>query len=531
MPHASRILPFVLAGFTLIPAKVHRIGLFLGMDRGLASEPPLKFAARDARQMAELFRQSGLYQKHELFEVTNKPLERVRRTMAEVEEAAKAKRAEGDQTHLFVYFSGHGDAQSLHVHGGKLDRQDLIGWMNDIPVDLKILVLDACESGNFLRAKGARFVDAKPMRAEREAKNRGSVIITSTSRGELAQESDEYQGAVFTHHLLNGLRGLANYNGDAWIGLEEAFEYSRRATHMDMALGGDLKQTPSFDLDMVGGQDPSLLPVDRGQSRVLLRNFPAGNLEILDAHSLTTRSKVWLSGSDSLGFSLAAGSYLFRFEEGGKDWLHTATFGKDATPTLDRKAFKPKVNWAWTSKGAGHRVKLAGFQPSIGFPHPFPRIPMRMGRLDHVTRTAAGKTSLGLGMATGSLADEGTGLASDFRVYRGSAAHVRYLAGNRRLRLYAGGLAAYNLVRQETTDSRFGGREVQAANGPVPAVIVDWAPLYQVGAPFELEWAVWGRFWVSAEAVYSLYAFEDAGRGRYRARLELEPFLGLGMSF
>ena len=526
-----RLLTIVLGCLSLAPAKIHRIGLFLGMDRGLASEPPLKFASRDARQMGEVFRQSGLYSPHEMFEVSNAPLDRVRAAMGEVEAAAKAPREAGDQTYLFVYFSGHGDSQSLHVQNGKLDREDLIAWMNGIPVDLKILVLDACESGNFLRSKGARLLeDAAQVRIDKESMNRGSIIISSTSRGELAQESDEYQGAVFTHHLVNGLRGLANYNGDGWIGLEEAFEYSRRATHMDMALGGDLKQNPSFDLDLVGGSDPGLIPVLRGRSHLMLRNFPSGNLEIMDSHSLTSISKVWLSGADSLDFNLPAGSYLFRIREGVQEFLHSASLAKNGSLVIERQAFRPKVKWNWTAKG-GSQVRLAGFQPSFGFTHPYPGIPMRMGRMDYLIRTASAKRDIGLGIATGSASDSAARQSADLTQYRASVSQVHFLAGSRRLRLYSGGLAAFSLVREELTDLRFNGLPVQSAGGPVPANTTHWSNLYQLGMPFELEWAVWGRLWLSGEAVYSLYGYEDTGRGRFRVRLELEPFLGLGMHF
>jgi hypothetical protein len=511
-------------------AGIHRISLFIGMDQGLESEASLRFAARDAREMAAIFRQSGLYPSDGLILLTNASMESVRQAMRSLETAALRWRKQGDQTYVFLYFSGHGDAQSLHIGGSKLMREDLVAWLNGLPCELKIVVLDACESGDFLRSKGGRFLQDLPVQIENNLKSRGSIIVTSTSRGELAQESDEYKGAVFTHHLANGLRGLADYNGDGWIGLQEAFEYSRRATSMDMAKNGSLRQNPSFDLDLVGASDPGLIPIDNGKSWMLLRHFPAGNLDIYDANSLDRVARVWLSGSDSLAYRIQSGGYLFRFQEGGKEFLHTDIVGNGGGALIDRRKFREQVRGAWASKG-GRPVRLKGLQTTFGTPHPFPGIPMRMSRIDYVKRTAGAKEAVSLGFAAGGNRDTSTKLSSDIEFYRLGVSKSFFLAGSRRLRLSGGGLASYSLVRQSMTDERFGGSPIPTGSGFIPAETTQWANLYQVGAPFELEWAVFGRFWLSGEAVYSLYGYKDVGNDRLRVRMELEPFVNIGFHF
>ena len=369
-----RFLALILCiGFTA-RAEVRRLALFIGMDHGLASESPLKFAARDAKEMARVFRQSGLYGSDKIIELSNASWDQVRKAMDAIKTSAQEGKNQGNQTNLFLYFSGHGDAKSLHIGGTKLMRDDLVAWLNGLSCELKIVVLDACESGDFLRSKGGRFLQDLPVHVENDLKSRGSIIVSSTSRGELAQESDEYQGAVFTHHFINGLRGLANYNGDSWVGLQEAFEYSRRATSMDMAIEGNLKQNPSFDLDLVGGADPGLIPFDKGKSWMLLRNFPTGTLEIYDANSLGHVSRVWLTGADSLEYRLPPGGYLFRFREGGREFIHTSAVARNKPSEIDRNKFQEKVRWNWTKKG-GPAVKLNGFQTAYGAPIPSPAFP------------------------------------------------------------------------------------------------------------------------------------------------------------
>jgi hypothetical protein len=523
---------FILLTLDLpLKAEIHRISLFIGMDHGLNSEPALKFASRDAKVMAGIFQQSGLYQSEGIVLLTNTSSESLRQSMKSITTSTLKWKRQGDQSYLFVYFSGHGDAQSLHVQGSKLERNDLVAWLNDLPSELKIMVLDACESGDFLRAKGGHFLQDLPVQIENNLKSRGSVIISSTSRGELAQESDEYQGAVFSHHFQNGLRGLADYNGDGWIGLQEAFEYSRRATRMDMAKEGGLQQNPSFDFDLVGGSDPGLIPIDNGRSWMMLRHFPSGNLDVFDANSLNRVARVWLSGADSLAYRIPTGGYLFRFHEGGKEFLHTNIVDRNGGILIDRRKFQEKVPGSWASKGRGPVVYLDGLQTGIGAPHPFPGISMRMARADFVTRTAGAKRTISIAYATGSRTDTTVKATNDLQMYRLGGSKAFFMAGSRRLRLSGGGLLSYSLVRQDLTDFRFPGSEIPIGSEFAPAKTRQWANLYQLGVPLELEWSAFGRFWVSGEAVYSVYGYRDSGRDGFRLRMALEPYLNFGMHF
>jgi caspase domain-containing protein len=522
-------MALICAGFSA-RAEIHRISLFIGMDQGLASESELRFASRDAREMAGIFRQSGIYATDDIVLLANTSMESVRLAMKSIESSAARWKKRGEPTYIFIYFSGHGDAQSLHINGLKLKRDDLVAWLNGLPCELKIVVLDACESGDFLRSKGGRFLQDLPVQIENNLKSRGSIIVSSTSRGELAQESDEYQGAVFTHHLKNGLRGLADYNGDGWIGLQEAFEYSRRATSMDMAMEDGLKQNPSFDLDLVGGGDPGLIPIDNGKSWMLLRYFPTGNLDVYNANSLDRVARIWLSGSDSLAYRIPTGDYLFRFHEAGKEYILAGKVGRRGGDFIDRRRFQEKIQGTWTSKG-GPAISLNGFQATLGAPHPFPRIPMRMSGLDYVKRTAGAKQTLSFGFGRGSQADTATKLSTDVELYRLGYSKVFFLAGSRSVRLSAGGLASYGLVRQYLTDNRFAGSSIPTVSRFEPAGTKSWSDLYQLGAPIELEWAIYGRFWIAGEIDYSIYGYMDGGSDRFRTRLEMEPFVQFGFHF
>jgi hypothetical protein len=511
-------------------AEVRRLALFVGIDQGLEDEARLHFAARDAKGMEALFRQTGLYRSEDIVLLANPDLDAVRKAMDRLAADAARLKSQGSPVQLFVYFSGHGDSKSLHIRGRKLMRDDLVAWLNKLPSELKIVVLDACESGDFLRSKGGRFLQDLPVRNDENLKSHGVVIVTSTSRGEVAQESDEYEGAVFTHHLENGLRGLADYSGDGWVSLQESFEYARRATAMDAALEGSLQQNPSFDLDLVGGSDPGLVPLDRGKSWVRFRHFPAGKLEIFDANSLDRIARVWLTGSDSLDYRIPGGSYLFRFREGGRDWLYTSSVARTGGATVDRKEFRERVAGTWTSKG-GYAVRLQGIESALGAPHPFPSASMGMGRLAWVQRTAAHKTAVSLGIGRGFASDDATALSTRLDIYQLAARRTWFLAGTRRLHFLAGGMAGWDWVRQTVRDGRFGGRPIPLAAGTGPVETTSWFDMAQAGVPTELEWNAYRALWLIGELDYTVYAYRDNGSKSWRARLEMEPFVQVGLHF
>jgi hypothetical protein len=117
------------------------------------------------------------------------------------------------------------------------------------------------------------------------------------------------------------------------------------------------------------------------------------------------------------------------------------------------------------------------------------------------------------------------------QLYRGGVSRTFFIAGSRRLRFSAGGLAAYNLVRQSLTDSRFPGPTLPTATGFESPQQTDWFDLYQAAVPMELEWNVFSRFWITGELDYSVYGYQERGADRFRTRLEMEPFLHMGFHF
>jgi hypothetical protein len=149
----------------------------------------------------------------------------------------------GQQPVVVVFYSGHGTVKeggngALTLHDGELDRQVLYEEvLAPLEGALIHLLVDACHAEATVRPRDAQaaVVDVSPGQL-------GSYLATATlsrfprvgtvmasSQDAQAHEWDLYQGGVFTHELLSGLRGGADVNGDRRI------EYSEMAAFLAAA--------------------------------------------------------------------------------------------------------------------------------------------------------------------------------------------------------------------------------------------------------------------------------------------------------
>src|SRR5438552_3542174 len=88
-----------------------------------------------------------------------------------------------------------------------------------------IVAGQACRRGLWTQSKGLTVeppleqVDLVPLTSE------GTALLSSSSGLESAHEAEAIRGSFFTHHLVGGLLGAADRDGDGAVTLEEAFEY------------------------------------------------------------------------------------------------------------------------------------------------------------------------------------------------------------------------------------------------------------------------------------------------------------------
>lgn len=157
---------------------------------------------------------------------------------------------------LVLYFSGHGvrdELGALYLAVKNTSRAKLraTGIKSDFIREAmdqshsrrQVLILDCCNSGAFSQgtkaATGASIGTASAFEA-----GYGRIILTASDSTQYAWEGDKVIGetdnSLFTHFLVEGLKGEADLNGDGHITVDELYDYAYEKVKLATP-----KQTPS----------------------------------------------------------------------------------------------------------------------------------------------------------------------------------------------------------------------------------------------------------------------------------------------
>jgi serine/threonine protein kinase len=172
-------------------------------------------------------------------------------------------RAEGAELAV-IYFAGHGmvqqvgaaeegfllayDADPDMVVGRGVSMTDLAKWVKGLNAGAVVVILDCCHSGKVLlrdaTARGpTRDLGLGPAILQ-GITGKGRFLIASCDEGQKSIESPERKHGLFTYHLLKGLAGAADRDGDRRVGLAELFSYISTEVAHDARVKFGLEQTP-----------------------------------------------------------------------------------------------------------------------------------------------------------------------------------------------------------------------------------------------------------------------------------------------
>ena len=208
--------------------KTPKVALIVGVDRHASSGmPDLRYAVADARAMQEALTASGFgYQVRLLLDA--------KVTRASVLWALHESIASmGGKGTLIVYYSGNGfeddsgrqylvtyETDPTRPLGTALPLSIVADALRKSTVPHKLIVVDACRSSG-PGPRGHRGLDsplpdlfyAKTNPTAALANVPGLHILEAASHGQASFEEPQFGHGVFTHFLLEGLRGKAANNG------------------------------------------------------------------------------------------------------------------------------------------------------------------------------------------------------------------------------------------------------------------------------------------------------------------------------
>jgi uncharacterized caspase-like protein len=313
---------------------VERYAVLVGSNRGAESDGPLRYAESDATRMYDVLHDLGGFEPANLVLLRGESADTVRSTLIAVNDRIRQARALPDtQAMLVLYFSGHADADDLHVGPDKLAISELVRLVRGSAADFRLVVLDACRSGALTRTKGGTVREPFAV-PDDSLPGDGLAFLTASSESEDAQESDALGGSFFTHALVSGLLGAADRDGDGAVVLDEAYRYAYAVTLRGTSRTLAGTQHPTFRYDLRGQGElvltrPEAYAGQRGQL-----HFPDGYAFLImrdDADGSVIAELAERSASREL--SLRPGRYFVRAR--GPDVLYEGALEAPAGASVE----------------------------------------------------------------------------------------------------------------------------------------------------------------------------------------------------
>jgi hypothetical protein len=180
-------------------------------------------------------------------------------------------RSAGEDSTAVLFFSGHGgrvkkgratthyliphDCDPDDLEGTAIPGKELAKMLRKVRARRLLVFFDCCYAGGVGVAKGV--ADFKSGLEERYyaqlGKGAGRVIMASSRADEVSLVLDDMKNSLFTHHLLDALRGKAATASDGLIRVFEVFTYVSR----EVPLQG--RQQPIFKADDLENNFPIAL--------------------------------------------------------------------------------------------------------------------------------------------------------------------------------------------------------------------------------------------------------------------------------
>jgi hypothetical protein len=249
------------------PDRVTGTALVVGVGRYRSSQiQPLLYAARDARALAALLADAdtcGIPQER-IALLTDRRARRAN-ILGHLSRWLRERTWEGDVA--LIYFAGHGtqqtngpneegyllpfDADPDDIVTHEIAMAEVAHLIDAIKARAVVVILDCCHSGHILSREGVAFrssprdMGLRPAAIERlTGKNR--FLIAACDEGQKSIESDKHKHGLFTFHLMQGMKGKADRDGDGRVGIAELFNYVSAAVARDAREEFHCEQKPWF---------------------------------------------------------------------------------------------------------------------------------------------------------------------------------------------------------------------------------------------------------------------------------------------
>jgi hypothetical protein len=314
-----------------------RLALVIGSHEGGQGRDRLIYAGSDAAAFRRTLEELGGLREGDATLLVDPDSVRILRALDDLEARVRALKRAGSRVEALVYYSGHANEKGLLLGTQGIDYRVFRTRMNSLGADVRIAVVDACESGALTRLKGGHTAPA--FLVDKSIRSEGYAILTSSSESESAQESDRVGGSFFTNALNSGLRGAADASRDGKVTLHEAYQFAYNETlaRTETSRGGP--QHAGYDIQLNGSGDVVLTDLRQGSSFADLSEDLTGRLFIRDSTGHLVAELQKPAGRD-MRLGLSAGVYEVRLLRDGAWRTASVTLPENQATLLTPATFR-----------------------------------------------------------------------------------------------------------------------------------------------------------------------------------------------
>ena len=135
-----------------------RVGLLVANNIGAAGRPALRYAEQDASDLASVLIQLGGFQADDVHVLRGHSLRDVLAALVDLKRQIADSQSRGTRVVVLFYFSGHSDGQALELGAERWPFADVRRDLHALGADIRIEIIDSCQSGGLLTEKGGSLV-------------------------------------------------------------------------------------------------------------------------------------------------------------------------------------------------------------------------------------------------------------------------------------------------------------------------------------------------------------------------------------
>ena len=329
---------------------IERYALIAASNNGGDGRVQLQYAESDALAMSKVFREIGGVSSSNSTILLSPSKKQIEDSLQGIRHRMKTETTSDQRAEFIFYYSGHSDETGLLLKDGKYLYKDLRAEITNVSADIKIAILDSCQSGAFTRLKGG--IRTAPFILNSANQITGSVFLAASSASEASQESDVIGGSFFTHYFVSALRGAADISGDKQITLNEAYLYAYNETlaQTEASLVG--AQHPEYNIQIAGAGDIILTDINTSSSTLTVPRDIIGRLYIRDANGALVIELNKVSNKE-IGIALDPNQYSLVLEKNPEVYRSKLKLQAGEKLTMRMTDFKLTTKKSYVAKGLG----------------------------------------------------------------------------------------------------------------------------------------------------------------------------------